>query len=170
MAAFSRLLPVAVGAVGLQAGASSCSYTLLSVSLTRMPAAGAAAFVPLATEMYFDLWGSLGYLSTAFVSLYYPALRTKTQHLLGNGANAPLPPLSSFAPRQLLLTACLSVWATRMGIFLFDVRRALSLSILAPRPANTRPASTESWRRLSFRQDPTPSRTIRHVLGRPGCV
>ena len=71
--------------------------------------------------MYFDLCGALGYLSTAFVSLYYPQLRSKAAYLLGNGNNVSFPPLSTFAPRQLLLTACLSVWATRMGYFLAGV-------------------------------------------------
>ena len=71
--------------------------------------------------MYFDLCGALGYLSTAFVSLYYPQLRSKAAYLLGNGNNVSFPPLSTFAPRQLLLTACLSVWATRMGYFLASV-------------------------------------------------
>ncbi|KAF6754520.1 hypothetical protein DFP72DRAFT_899305 [Ephemerocybe angulata] len=93
MNVFSKLIPTAISAYGLQA-------------------AFAAVFVPLKEETYYDCCGALGWLSTAFVSLYYPSLKAKFLH------GAPLPPLSSFAPRQLLLTAALGLWSARMGVFL----------------------------------------------------
>ncbi|KAI0050461.1 DUF1295-domain-containing protein [Auriscalpium vulgare] len=96
MNAFSRLLPVAGAAYGLQAVL-------------------AAIFVPQANEKYYDLGGALGFISTTFVSLYYPTLKAK---LWEGKAYATFPPLSSFAPRQLLLTAALGIWTVRLGSFL----------------------------------------------------
>ncbi|KAI0058776.1 DUF1295-domain-containing protein [Artomyces pyxidatus] len=95
MNAFSRLWPVLGSAFGLQA-------------------AMAAIFVPQANEKYYDLSGAMGFLSTTFVSLYYPALKAK----LWEGQNVPLPSFSSFAPRQLLLSAALGIWTIRLGSFL----------------------------------------------------
>jgi len=94
MAVFSRLLPCIACTYGVQA--------LLG-----------AIFVPLQEDRFYDLSGTFGFLSTTFISLYYPALR----------ARVPLPPLRSFAPRQLLLTAALGIWSARLGSFL--VERAL---------------------------------------------
>jgi len=100
MNVFSRLLPVAGSAFSLQ--------TVL-----------AAIFVPQANEKWYDLGGALGFLSTTFVSLYYPTLKAR----YWEGANVPFPTLSSFAPRQLLLTASLVIWTVRLGSFL--VQRAI---------------------------------------------
>ncbi|EJD06997.1 DUF1295-domain-containing protein [Fomitiporia mediterranea MF3/22] len=100
MGIFSRLLPPLASAYGLQA-----IFALI--------------FVPQKNERFYDLGGALGFLSTTFVSMYYPALRDK--YVLGK--NIPLPRLSSFAPRQLLLTGCLVLWSTRLGSFL--VTRAM---------------------------------------------
>jgi hypothetical protein len=77
----------------------------------------AAIFVPQANEMYYDLGGAFGFLSTTFVSLYYPSLKAKYWH----GVNISFPPLSSFAPRQLLLSAALGIWSLRLGSFLVKV-------------------------------------------------
>ena len=74
----------------------------------------AAIFVPQANEKWYDLGGSLGFLSTTFISLYYPTLKAK----YWEGANVSFPPLSSFAPRQQLLTAILVIWTARLGSFL----------------------------------------------------
>ncbi|CEL62897.1 hypothetical protein RSOLAG1IB_12596 [Rhizoctonia solani AG-1 IB] len=49
------------------------------------------------------------------MSLYYPALRDKFWYKVPGAA---IPPLTSFAPRQLLLTGCLCLWAGRLGSFL----------------------------------------------------
>ncbi|EKM57757.1 uncharacterized protein PHACADRAFT_251589 [Phanerochaete carnosa HHB-10118-sp] len=93
---FSRLLPVLTSA-----------YTLQT--------AFALYFVPRANEKYYDLAGALGFLSTTFVSLYYPSLKTKFwDHM----PDTILPALSTFAPRQLLATAALSMWCIRLGTFL----------------------------------------------------
>jgi len=95
MAAFSRLIPVATSAYALQ--------TLLAL-----------IFVPQQNETYYDLGGACGFLSTTFVSLYYPALKSK----FIDGQAGPLPSLSSFAPRQLLLSAAIGIWCVRLGTFL----------------------------------------------------
>src|SRR5579863_4712680 len=77
----------------------------------------AAIFVPQANEKWCDLGGSLGFLSTTFISLYYPTLKARYWH----GVNVSFPPLASFAPRQLLLTSALTVWTVRHGSFLVQV-------------------------------------------------
>ncbi|KAH8118238.1 DUF1295-domain-containing protein [Phellopilus nigrolimitatus] len=97
MGVFSRLLPPLASAYGLQ--------TLLAM-----------IFVPQANEMFYDLGGALGFLSTTFISLYYPALKGK--YVLGN--IEALPRLSSFSNRQLLLSGCLVLWSTRLGSFLLN--------------------------------------------------
>lgn len=98
MAVFSRLLPAIGSAYGLQL-------------------ALAAIFVPQANEKFYDLGGALGFLSTTAVSLYGPALKAR----FIDGSAAALPALRSFAPRQLLVTACLGIWSARLGSFLFMV-------------------------------------------------
>ncbi|KAF8896558.1 hypothetical protein BD779DRAFT_1433653 [Infundibulicybe gibba] len=95
MSVLSRLIPTITSAYALQT-------------------ALALVFVPQQNETYYDLGGALGYLSTTFISLYYPSLRAR---YIG-GLPGPLPTLASFAPRQLLLSAALSAWSIRLGSFL----------------------------------------------------
>ena len=78
----------------------------------------ALIFVPQANEMYYDLGGSLGFMSTTLVSLYYPHLKAKFWDRL---PTATLPPITHFAPRQILLNAAILAWTTRLGTFLFSV-------------------------------------------------
>ncbi|KAJ3921761.1 hypothetical protein F5877DRAFT_35324 [Lentinula edodes] len=77
----------------------------------------ALVFVPQRNEKYYDLGGAVGFISTTFASLYYPSLR---ESVMG-GKFLPLPPLSHFAPRQLILSAALGIWITRLGSFLVQV-------------------------------------------------
>lgn len=77
----------------------------------------ALVFVPQHNEKYYDLGGAAGFISTTLASLYYPSIRAG----YARGRLLPLPPLSSFAPRQLLLSAALGVWITRLGSFLVHV-------------------------------------------------
>ncbi|KDR79009.1 hypothetical protein GALMADRAFT_244736 [Galerina marginata CBS 339.88] len=95
MAVFSRLVPAVASAYALQA-----IFALI--------------FVPQQNETYYDLGGAVGWVSTTFVSLYYPALKAK----FWDGIPGALPALSSFAPRQLLITAAVGVWSVRLGSFL----------------------------------------------------
>lgn len=95
MTVFSKLVPAALTAYGTQ-------------SLF------AAIFVPQKNETYYDFCGALGWLSTGFVSLYYPVLRES----FFQGRWIGFPPLSSFGPRQVLLTAALGIWSARLGYFL----------------------------------------------------
>ncbi|KAJ8517077.1 hypothetical protein ONZ45_g5682 [Pleurotus djamor] len=73
----------------------------------------ASIFVPQQNEMFYDMCGSIGYLTSIAVSLYYSHFKAK---LLG-GLDS-LPPLSSFAPRQLLVSGALALWTTRLGLHL----------------------------------------------------
>ncbi|ESK95861.1 hypothetical protein Moror_12359 [Moniliophthora roreri MCA 2997] len=100
MAVFSRLLPSLATAYAVQT-------------------AFALVFVPRQNDKFYDLGGAVGFLSTTFVSLYYPTLKAS----FSAGKWIPLPPFSSLAPRQLLLTAGLAIWSARLGSFL--VQRAL---------------------------------------------
>jgi len=92
MAVFSRLIPTIASSYALQ--------TFLAL-----------IFIPQQNEMYFDCGGAVGWVTTALVSLYYPSLKAKSWE----GA---LPALSSFAPRQLLLSAAVGIWSVRLGTFL----------------------------------------------------
>lgn len=74
----------------------------------------AAIFIPLQTERFYDLCGSIGFLSAAGVSLYGPALKAKYwDRVPGAAFNT-----TNFAPRQLIMTAGLALWATRLGSYL----------------------------------------------------
>ncbi|XP_006459239.1 hypothetical protein AGABI2DRAFT_201274 [Agaricus bisporus var. bisporus H97] len=95
MSVFSRLLP-----------AFTSAYALQTVF--------ASVFVPQQNDKYYDLGGAVGWVTTTFISLYYPSLKSK----FWDGIPGPLPALSSFAPRQLLLTAAVGVWSLRLGSFL----------------------------------------------------
>lgn len=88
----------------------------------------ALLFVPQASEKYYDLCGALGFISTTYVSLYYPALKDK--YYLGKPG--PLPRIGSFAPRQLLISGCIALWSTRLGYFLASV-----CVISSPFPSDT---------------------------------
>ncbi|KAI0360095.1 DUF1295-domain-containing protein [Trametes cingulata] len=98
MPLFSRLVPAVVSAFGLQ-------------SVLAM------IFVPQANEKFYDLGGSLGFISTTLISLYYPHLKLKYWDRI---PNATLPPITYFAPRQILLNAAILAWSTRLGSFLFS--------------------------------------------------
>ncbi|KAF9533832.1 hypothetical protein CPB83DRAFT_902537 [Crepidotus variabilis] len=95
---FSRLIPTIATAFGVEAFF-------------------AAIFVPQQNETYYDLCGSIGWASSALASLYYPALKAKYWDAV---PNAVIPALSSFAPRQLLLSAALGIWTARLGYFLAE--------------------------------------------------
>jgi len=96
MVAFSRLAPIAATAYAFQGLAG-------------------IVFVPLGSEKFFDFCGSLGFLSTAFVSLYYPTIKHKYIHGFNSVA---FPPFASLATRQVVLNAMLGGWAVRLGGFL----------------------------------------------------
>lgn len=74
----------------------------------------AGVFVPQQNERYFDLLGSIGFLSSTAFSLYFPTLRSR---LAGN--YVPIPRITSFHPRSVILSALTALWAGRLGSFLF---------------------------------------------------
>jgi len=80
------------------------------------------------TERFFDISGSVTYISCAALSLYLPTLRARFAAAPG----APLPPFPSLLQsltskgglnawnwRQVLLSAAVTFWAARLGSFLF---------------------------------------------------
>lgn len=81
-------------------------------------AACASVAVPLKTEKYYDLCGSLGFISAAAASLYMPWIRAR---YLDGFKTISLPTsLSAFHPRQTIMTGLTLFWAIRLGSFLFQ--------------------------------------------------
>lgn len=81
-------------------------------------------------ERFYDLSGSLTYLSCTALSLFLPAIRARSAAAL---AGAPMPAWPSllsavngtggplgFNWRQVALSAAVSIWATRLGTYLFQ--------------------------------------------------
>jgi steroid 5-alpha reductase family enzyme len=105
---------------------------------TLIPAIGlsyglqAAVAVPsilFQTERFYDLSGSLTYISCTALSLYLPTLRARYASTLASAAPA-WPSLfasltskggvSAWNWRQVVLSAAVTIWATRLGSFLFS--------------------------------------------------
>lgn len=113
-------------------------------------AACASLAVPKKTEKYYDLCGSLGFISAAGFSLYWPSLRAK--FLLGS--KAALPALTAFHPRQLLMSGMTLFWAGRLGSFLFQVgndmygMRQIGMTLADMAPIRLRSESKKKERTL----------------------
>ena len=123
MAIFSRLATTIGYIFALQLGAAAV-FVPLHTEVRKVVSSVDGYYITITSlnacrlhQKYYDLFGSLGFLSASFVSLYTPWLRARW-----SGEPAPLPPLSSHAPRQLLLTGSLILWSGRLGYFLFNVR------------------------------------------------
>lgn len=81
-------------------------------------------------ERYYDLSGSLTYLSCTALSLFLPALRARSAAALLGSPKPAWPSLLSalngtggslgFNWRQVALSAAVSIWATRLGTYLFQ--------------------------------------------------
>ncbi|KAH0612288.1 uncharacterized protein H6S33_010340 [Morchella sextelata] len=72
------------------------------------------------TERFYDLSGSLTYLSCTLLSLYFPAYRARSL-AAAEGLPIPVwPAFTDFHPRQLILSGLTALWAARLGSFLFD--------------------------------------------------
>ncbi|CAO1618444.1 unnamed protein product [Jaminaea pallidilutea] len=97
----------------LTAGLKALTPTLTLIY--GFQAACASLAVPKKTEKYYDLCGSLGFITATGFSLYWPSLRAK--FLLGS--QAALPALTAFHPRQLIMSGLTVFWAGRLGSFLF---------------------------------------------------
>ncbi|KPI40633.1 uncharacterized protein AB675_10687 [Cyphellophora attinorum] len=95
-----------------------------------LQAAVAVPSIIAQSERFYDLSGSLTYLSCAALSLYLPAIRARSAAKL---TGAPLPAWPSLADalqgkggalgfnwRQVVLSAAVSVWASRLGTYLFQ--------------------------------------------------
>jgi len=96
---------------GLRALIPTIGFIFAGQTLAAVPA------VAYKTEKYYDLSGSLGFISAVGFSLYGPALVDK--YLRGN-ALAVLPSMRSFAPRQLIASGLVLLWAARLGSFLYQ--------------------------------------------------
>jgi len=81
------------------------------------------------TERFYDLSGSLTYISCVGLSLYLPTIRARLA--ASTSATAPAWPsllasltskgsISAWNWRQVVLSAAVTIWATRLGSFLFS--------------------------------------------------
>ncbi|KAG6370768.1 hypothetical protein JVT61DRAFT_10970 [Boletus reticuloceps] len=105
MAIFSCLIPVATSSFAVQLGLASF-------------------FVPRAEDRFFDLSGAAGFFITTLVSIYYPTSLSRVKSVEPLRFLVLLSELRvRLAPRQLLLTAALVTWTSRLGSFL--ARRAI---------------------------------------------
>ncbi|KAK4047087.1 hypothetical protein OIV83_005650 [Microbotryomycetes sp. JL201] len=91
-----------------------------------MPLAGAVA-IPLQTEKFYDLTGSLTFLSCTFISLFHQPLRKLVP--VASWSTLLLHPISTFSsmsqlkllhPRQFVMSTFVILWSTRLGLFLAD--------------------------------------------------
>jgi hypothetical protein len=97
-----------------------------------LQAATAIPSIILQTERVYDLSGSLTYISCAALSLYLPTLRARLSTTITPGtALQPWPSLlasltsnggagNAWNWRQVVLSAAVTIWATRLGSFLFS--------------------------------------------------
>ncbi|TGO28302.1 hypothetical protein BPAE_0029g00300 [Botrytis paeoniae] len=106
---------------------------------TLVPAVGAAYLLQAAvaipsiaaqSERFYDLSGSLTYLSVTALSLYLPTVRARAAAgVLGKGKGVEWPKLleaftgtggaNALNWRQVVLSAAVGIWATRLGSYLF---------------------------------------------------
>lgn len=92
-------------------------------------AACAIPSILLQTERFYDLSGSLTYISCTALSLYLPTLRARAAATIGSTAPSYPSLLASLTSkgginawnwRQVVLSAAVSFWAARLGTFLFS--------------------------------------------------
>ncbi|PWN50037.1 DUF1295-domain-containing protein [Violaceomyces palustris] len=76
--------------------------------------------IPYKTEKYYDLCGSLGFISAVGLSLYLPSIRARWITEGSLTRISALPPISSFHPRQLIMSGLTIFWAARLGTFLYQ--------------------------------------------------
>ncbi|KAM0786977.1 hypothetical protein ACM66B_002395 [Microbotryomycetes sp. NB124-2] len=93
--------------------------------------AGAGA-IALETEKFYDLTGSLTFLSCTFISLFHQPLRKLNPVVVGSSSpwsTLLQHPISTFQsllqqklihPRQLVMSTFVILWSTRLGLFLAD--------------------------------------------------
>ncbi|KAF2089359.1 DUF1295-domain-containing protein [Saccharata proteae CBS 121410] len=79
-------------------------------------AAVAVPSIAARTERFYDLSGSITYLACTGLSLYLPLLRARAA---GQIVDMSIMGLASRNWRQLALSAAVSIWAIRLGSFLF---------------------------------------------------
>lgn len=65
------------------------------------------------SDRFYDLSGSLTYLSCTVLSLYFPALRARSLAASQGFPTPAWPKLTDFHPRQLILSGLTAIWAAR---------------------------------------------------------
>ncbi|POS83178.1 hypothetical protein EPUL_004621 [Erysiphe pulchra] len=82
------------------------------------------------SERFYDLSGSVTYLSVTALSLYLPTLRARAATKITGGTRPAFPSLAraftenggigGFNWRQVVLSTAVTIWATRLGTYLFE--------------------------------------------------
>ncbi|BFZ54772.1 hypothetical protein PYCC9005_001809 [Savitreella phatthalungensis] len=99
------------------------AFSTLAASVALAWGIQAAVAVPsiaLQTEKVYDLSGSVTFLACTAASLYYPTFRLRQQ---ASAQGLPLPAwpsLSKLPAQKLVVSAMVTIWACRLGSFLFD--------------------------------------------------
>lgn len=103
--------------LGLHAQAASRLAGVIGFTYAFQTAFAAFA-VPAQSDRFYDLAGSLGFISSTLLSLYYPSVKS----YFGNGPRIPFDTnlLRAHHPRQLIASAMILLWAGRLGSFLFQ--------------------------------------------------
>lgn len=148
-----------------------------SIGLAYAIQAGVAApSIFFQSERFYDLSGSLTYLSCTALSLYLPTLRARAAAATVSAGTAALPAypslLASLASkggvqawnwRQVILSAAVAIWATRrtyhiclkQGLRLTDSQSVPSSSRASPLKMVATPASTRSEPHLPSSLEPS---------------
>ncbi|KAB8336810.1 hypothetical protein FH972_021119 [Carpinus fangiana] len=125
------------------------SLGLSELNYKFIKAAAAIPSIFAQTERFYDLSGSLTYLSCTALSLYLPTLRARVAAAAAGGVKPPFPSLlaslagsggpNAFNWRQVALSLAVAVWATRP---FFAQATWVSLCLLPVLAINSLPAST----------------------------
>jgi hypothetical protein len=99
-------------------------------------AAFASVAIPLKTEKFYDLAGSIGFISTTIFSSFYPNFRLMwnnakmfglTSGRISEGLRSEMwNPVKVLSVRQMVIGGMVILWAGRLGSFLIQVSLACS--------------------------------------------
>ena len=122
-------------------------------------AAFASVAIPLQTDRFYDLAGSLGFISTTIVSSFYPNFRLMlnnaktfglTSGRIAEGLTSEMwNPVKVLSVRQMVVGGMVIFWAGRLGSFLIQVSGVDSRAVSRPYPRG--PGQTSSSTRAPLR-------------------
>lgn len=112
-------------------GRTCADHALVSSFSYIVQAAFASVAIPLQTDRFYDLAGSVGFISTAIVSSFYPNFRLMlnnaktfglTSGRIAEGLTSEMwNPVKVLSVRQMVVGGMVIIWAGRLGSFLIQV-------------------------------------------------